>query len=184
MDGNERTGAGGWLVRRFGAAGKAAYAFVSCALALTASGLAAYLMKQPLLFPSLGPTAFLFFESPMSAASSPRNTLIGHLTAVLAGAGSLAVFGLLNDPGVLQEGVALSRVWAASLSLSLTGAVLLALKSSHPPAGATTLIVSLELLKTPREMAALMAGVVLLTAVGWTVNRAAGVPVPLWRAGR
>ena len=184
MDGNGPPGPGGWLVRRFGNAGKAAYAFFSCALALTVSGLAAYLLKQPLLYPSLGPTAFLFFESPMSASSSPRNTLIGHLTATLAGAGSLAVFGLLNEPSVLQEGVTLSRVWAASLCLSLTGAVLLILKSSHPPAGATTLIVSLGLLKTPREMASLMAGVVLLTAIGWTVNRATGVPVPLWKAAR
>ena len=184
MDGNGPPGPGGWLIRRFGDAGKVAYAFVSCALALTASGLAAYLIKQPLLFPSLGPTAFLFFESPMSAASSPRNTLVGHLAAVLAGVGSLTVFGLLNEPSVLQEGFTLSRVWAASLSLSLTGAVLLILKSSHPPAGATTLIVSLGLLKTPRELAALMAGVVLLTAVGWAVNRAAGIPVPLWKAAR
>lgn len=135
MDGSGPPGPGGWLVRRFGDAGKAAYAFVSCALALTVSGLAAYLMKQPLLFPSLGPTAFLFFESPMSAASSPRNTLIGHLTAVLAGSASLALFGLLNEPGVLQEGVTLSRVWAASLSLSLTGAVLLILKSSLSSGG-------------------------------------------------
>lgn len=30
------------------------------------------------------------------------------------------------------------------------------------------------------EMAALMAGVVLLTVVGWLLNRAAGVPAPVW----
>jgi hypothetical protein len=42
--------------------------------------------------------------------------------------------------------------------------------------------VSLGLLQTPREMVELMAGVVLLTVVGWTINRAAGVPVPLWTA--
>jgi CBS domain-containing membrane protein len=168
------------LVVRFGNGGAAIYTFVACLLALGASGLAAYFAKQPLLFPSLGPTAFLFFESPMAEASSPRNTLIGHLVAVLAGALSLAVFGLLDHPSVLVEGVTLARVGAGSLSLALTGVVLLLLRSSHPPTGATTLIVSLGLLRTPRQMTVLMAGVTLLTAVGWILNRASGVPVPLW----
>jgi hypothetical protein len=38
------------------------------------------------------------------------------------------------------------------------------------------------LLRTPHEMAVLMAGVVLLTVCGWILNRVAGVPVPLWSA--
>jgi CBS-domain-containing membrane protein len=172
----------GKLVERFGKAGDALYMFVACLLALAVSGLAAYLFKQPLFFPSLGPTAFLFFEQPMDPPSSPRNTLIGHFVAVLAGALSLAVFGLLDHPSVLQEGVTLARVGAGALSVALTGAVLLLLDSSHPPTGATTLIVSLGLLQTPREMAELMVGVVLLTIAGWIINRATGVPVPLWAA--
>jgi CBS domain-containing membrane protein len=85
----------------------------------------------------------LFFEYPLGSESSPRNTLIGHLVAVLAGALSLAVFGLLDHPSVLQEGVTLMRIGAAAFSMALTGAVLLLLRSSHPPAGASVLIVSL-----------------------------------------
>ena len=100
------------------------------------SGLAAHLAKQPLLFPSLGPPAFLFFEQPLARTSSPRNTLIGHLVAVLAGALCLALFGLLDDPSILQVGVTLARSGAAALSLALTGAVLLLLRASHPPSGA------------------------------------------------
>jgi hypothetical protein len=67
------------LVDRFGTKGDTLYTFVACGLALAVSGLAAWLFKQPLLFPSLGPTALLFFEQPLAAPSSPRNTLIGHL---------------------------------------------------------------------------------------------------------
>lgn len=52
--------------------------------------------------------------------------------------------------------------------------VLILLKSSHPPADATTLIVSVGFLQTPSEMAALMVGVAILTIVGWIVNRGAG----------
>jgi len=66
------------LVDRFGTKGDAFYTFVTCLFALAVSGLAAYVFKQPLLFPSLGPTALLFFEQPLAKLSSPRNTLIGH----------------------------------------------------------------------------------------------------------
>jgi CBS-domain-containing membrane protein len=170
------------LVDRFGKGGDAAYTFVTCALAMAVSGFAAFLFNQGLLFPSLGPTVFLFFETPMAEMASPRNTLIGHFVAVLAGALSLAIFGLLGHPSILQEGVTLTRVGAGALSVALTGAVLLLLRSSHPPTGATTLIVSLGLLQTPHEMVMLMVGVVLLTVVGWTINRALGVPMPVWSA--
>lgn len=170
------------LVDRFGAKGDALYTFVTCLFAIGVSGLTAFLFRQPLLFPSLGPTAFLFFEQPLTPTSSPRNTLIGHLVAILAGALSLALFGLLDHPSVLQEGVTLVRVGAAAFSVALTGAVLILLRSSHAPTGATVLIVSLGLLQTPREMVMLMTGVVILIVVGWIINRALGVPMPIWAA--
>ncbi len=49
----------------------------------------------------------------MAKPSSPRNTLIGHFVAILTGALSLAVFGLLDHPSILVEGVTLSRTGAA-----------------------------------------------------------------------
>jgi CBS domain-containing membrane protein len=170
------------FVERFGTKGNALYTFVACLLSIGVSGLAAWLFKQPLLFPSLGPTALLFFEQPMAPPSSPRSTLIGHLVGILAGALSLGLIGLLDHPSILQEGGTLARVGAAALSVALTGAVLLLLRSSHPPTGATTLIVSLGHLQTPREMVMLMVGVVLLTVAGWIINRALGVPMPAWSA--
>ncbi len=124
----------------------------------------------------------MFFEYSLGAGASLRNTLIGHLVVVLAGALSRAIFGLLDHPSILQEGVTLARIGAAALSMALTGAVLLLLKSSHPPAGASVLIVSLGLLQTPLELMMLMLGVLLLTIVAWILNRMAGVPVPVWAA--
>jgi CBS domain-containing membrane protein len=78
------------------------------------------------------------------------------------------------------EGVSPLRIGAATLSLALTGAVLLLLRASHPPAGATVLIVSPGLLTKPIEMAMIMVGVVILTVAGWVINRAFRVPMPLW----
>lgn len=171
------------LVNRLGQrVGEALYSFVASGLALGVSGFLAWLFKQPLIFPSLGPTAYLFFESPISRRSNPRNTTIGHLVAVVAGVVSLAVFGLLGEPSILQAGPTLAHVASGVLSVSLTGGIVLLLRASHPPAGATTLIVSLGLLQTPPEILTLMAGVVLLTVAGWTINRAFGVPMPVWAA--
>lgn len=158
--------------------GGAPYAFLTCAVALGISGLAAHALRQPLLFPSLGPTALLF-ERPMSPGAGPRNTLVGHVVAVLAGVLCLHLFGLYDDASVLVEGVTLARVGAA-LSLALAGAVLLLLGTSHPPAGATVFIVSLGLLKLPTELTVIVAGVTLLVAAGWTVNRVLGTPMPAW----
>lgn len=50
----------------------------------------------------------------------------------------------------------------------------------HPPAGATTLIVSLGILRTPAHLVILMAAVVLLALQAFVINRLAGLPYPIW----
>jgi len=102
--------------------------------------------------------------------------------ALLAGYVSLAIAGLLAAPSVLEAGVTPPRIAAAALSMLITMALLILLSSPHPPAGATTLIVSLGFLTTPMQLAAMAAGVVLLTLVSWLMNRLLGVPVPVWSA--
>ncbi|MHB8646879.1 MAG: HPP family protein [Thermomicrobiales bacterium] len=169
-----------WLADRFGRVGDALYSFGACLIAMTVSGLAAWLFRQPLLFPSLGPTAFLIFGAPMAANASPRNTLIGHGVAIAVGYGTLALFGLRHAPNVLQAGVTPARIGAAALSVALTGALLILFRALHPPAGATTLILSLGLLGTFHAIMMIALGVLILTATGWLINRALGVPVPLW----
>ena len=51
---------------------------------------------------------------------------------------------------------------------------------SHPPAGATTLIVSLGIISQPKELIIIEVAVVLLTAQALLINRLAGLPYPLW----
>ena len=153
--------------------------FAASASAMVVSGIAALLLKQPLLFPSLGPTLYLFFETPMAQQASPRNTLIGHFVALIVGFLSVWIFGLLDAPSVLEQGVIPARIGAAALSLALTESLLILLRAKHAPAGATVLIVSLGLLSTPGRVLVMAAGIVLLTITGLIINRILGVPMPL-----
>jgi CBS domain-containing membrane protein len=173
-----------WLYRHWRNNGNAVYTFVGSLLAIGLSGMWAYLIKQPLVFPSLGATAFLIFETPMAEVASPRNTIIGHTVGVAAAAASLALFGLLNAPSVYVSGVTLGRVFAIALAVALTGGVLRVLRGAHPPAGATTIIVASGLLAKPQQMADVIIGVVLLVIAGSLLNRLMGAPAPLWRAAR
>lgn len=173
-----------WLYRRWRNNGNAIYTFVGSLLAIGLSGTWAWLVKQPLVFPSLGATAFLIFETPMAEVGSPRNTIIGHTVGVAAGAVSLAIFGLLHSPSVYVSGVTFDRVCAIALAVALTGGVLRVLRAAHPPAGATTIIVASGLLHTPRQMLDVLIGVLLLTIAGWLLSRAMGVPAPVWAARR
>ncbi|MGH9113995.1 MAG: HPP family protein [Acidimicrobiales bacterium] len=156
------------------------FAGVNGIIAIAIMAIAAEATSQPFLFPSLGPTAFLLFYTPTQPAASPRNTISGHLVGVLAGYLALAVFGLTGDAPALVEGVTGARVGAAALSLGLTSAVMVWLRVPHPPAGATTLIVSLGILHEPDQLAILMVAVVLLTAQAYVINHLAGVDYPVW----
>jgi CBS-domain-containing membrane protein len=171
-----------WLYRRWGNRGNAVYTFLGSLLAIGLSGTWAWVVKEPLVFPSLGATAFLIFETPTAEVGSPRNTIIGHTVGVAAGALALGIFGLLDAPSVYVSGVSLGRVGAIALAVALTGGVLRIVRSAHPPAGATTIIVASGLLAKPHQMIDVEVGVLLLAAAGWILNRAMGVPAPVWAA--
>jgi CBS domain-containing membrane protein len=63
---------------------------------------------------------------------------------------------------------------------SVSSGVMVLLRAPHPPAGATTLIVSLGLLVAPEKLLILMIAVVLLTVQAFVINRAAGIDYPVW----
>lgn len=159
-----------------------AFAAVNGLISIGLMAAAAVATGTPLLFPSLGPTAFLLFYSPLTPAASPRNTLGGHLIGAVSGYLSLALFGLLEATFVAGAPLTSARIGAAALSLGLTSGAMIWLKFPHPPAGATTLIVSLGILREPWQLVVLMLAVVLLVLQGFTINRLAGLPYPRWRA--
>ncbi len=158
----------------------ALFSFLNGCLSIGVMSALALLTHSPFIFPSLGPTAFLFFYTPTAPTASPRNTILGHGIGVLAGYTSLLLTGLAMTGSALTVGVTWPRVLAAALSLGLTSGLMVLLRAPHPPAGATTLIIALGLLTKPSQLLLLMVAVVLLTAQAFVINRLAGIPYPLW----
>ena len=172
-----------WLLQRFPPRlVRALYVFVNSFLTIGALALLALASRNPFVFPSLGPTAYLLFFSPLSKASSPRNTIFGHAIGLLCGYGAFVATGAGALPFGAHPGIFWPRILAAALSLSATGACMVLFEVSHPPAGATTLIVSLGIISRPHELVIIEVAVFLLVAQALLINRLAGLPYPLWRA--
>src|SRR5690242_15647511 len=136
--------------------------------------------SKPICFPSLGPTAYLLFFSPLGRTSSPRNTIFGHAIGLICGYVAFVITGTGALPFGVHPGIFWPRILAAALSLSATGAFMVLLGISHPPAGATTLIISLGIISKPRELVVIEIAVFLLVAQAIVINRLAGLPYPLW----
>lgn len=171
-----------WLLRRFPPRLVwAIYVFVNGFLTIALLAVLALFTKSPFVFPSLGPTAYLLFFAPLSEASSPRNTILGHAIGLICGYAAFALTGAANLPFGVHPGVYWPRILAAALSLSATGAFMVLLRAGHPPAGATTLIVSLGIISKPKELVIIEAAVFILVAQALVINRLAGLAYPLWK---
>jgi hypothetical protein len=138
-------------------------------LALSAIGWAT---GQPLIFASLGPTAYELVEQPHMRSARAYNVVVGHFIGL--GAGFLAVW-ILNAwsaPNVLTAGVVTApRLWAITLAATLTTVLTLLFKAGQPAALATTLLVSLGGMQTRKSALAIILGVVIVTAIGEPLRR-------------
>jgi len=153
---------------------RAAYVLVFGAGVIGVLAAAAMWTGTAFVFPSLGPTALLQLMHPRDVTSSARNTICGHAIGLGCGYGALLVTGLADQPAALVEGVGMARVICAALSLGLTGGLMIGLGVPHAPAGATTLIVSLGIVRTPVELLIMEGAVVVLTLMSWGIGRVMG----------
>lgn len=159
----------------------ALFGFLSGSLAIGVLALTAHMAHSPLVFPSLGPTAFLLFYHPLAPQASPRNAVFGHLIGAAAGWVSLLVFGLADVPGPGLGDITWARMGAAALSIGITIGLMELWNVPHAPAGATTMIVSLGLMSEWWQLGILMIAVIALLALGWAINHLVGVPYPVWK---
>lgn len=138
---------------------------------LLIAGLVGWAAHQPLVFASLGPTAFELIETPKRPSAKPYNVIVGHLIGVLAGFAALFLTHAWWVPAVSASGVPLARAWAGAVAAALTVVVTLVARATQPAAVATTLLISFGIMQTPREGAVIMCAVLLMTLVGEPLRR-------------
>ena len=161
------------------------FVFAAGATALGTITIIAYLTDLPLLFPPLGPSAFILFYTPMSISASPRSVILSHTLALAAGLASLWLFKLflphanLTDPTVMDW----YRVAVIALSMGVICLMMIAVKCVHPPAAASALIAAMGYLQNTEQILGFIVAVILLVLEGvFFIKVIAGLPYPLWRA--
>jgi CBS-domain-containing membrane protein len=161
------------------------FVFAAGAIALGTITIIAYLTDLPLLFPPLGPSAFILFYTPMSIGASPRSVILSHTLAVAAGLSSLWLFTLflsganLYDPAIMNW----YRVTVIAFSMGVICLLMILFKCVHPPAAASALIAAMGYLQNIEQILGLIVAVILLVLEGILfVKLIGGLPYPLWRA--
>ena len=107
-------------------------------------------------------SAVLVIAAPAAAVSQPRNVLGGHTLAALIG---IAVYSLF----------AATEWWAISLAVGLAIFCMIALRTMHPPAGATAALPILSRITDfTWAFSPVLAGAVLTVLLGAAYNRLIG----------
>lgn len=111
-------------------------------------GIIAWYSGNAFIFPSLGPTAYLM-AADWKSKLSPLEVIGGHICGVIGG--SISYFWLVSPATMinlsgLQSEAGLQIALGAGLAIFLTSILMIVTKTSHPPACATTLIISLGFL--------------------------------------
>lgn len=139
-------------------------------LVLLVPAATAWVTGHPFIFPSLGPSAY-FLVVTRSRAHRLHHVVVAHLIGVVAGLASY--WAVATDITVAAASAPLSladlRLIASGvLSVVLTTVGMKLFHVEHPPACATTLIISLGLLPTVQDGVFIMIAVVIM-AIGYRV---------------
>jgi hypothetical protein len=133
---------------------------------LLVAGSAGWVLHQPLLFSSLGPTAYELIEQPDRPSARPYNIFVGHLIGVLSGFAGLFAAHAFGAPGVTTGVVAGPRIGAAVFAATLTVLLTLLLKAAQPAAVSTSLLIALGVLQQRQDGFVIMGAVILLLMCG------------------
>lgn len=129
-------------------------------------GLAAWLTGKPLLFASLGPTAYELAEAPERPTARSYNIIVGHGIGVLSGFAALFLTHRIGAWSAAAENFPLSRVLGAALAALLTVFGTLLVRATQPAAVSTTLLVALGFMPHWLDGVYIMAAILLITALG------------------
>ncbi|MGD8837823.1 MAG: HPP family protein [Desulfobacteraceae bacterium] len=163
----------------------AVYLFSAGVTALSTITMMAYVTDLMLLFPPLGPSAFILFSTPLSESACPRNLVLSHSVALAAGLGALALVKLIF-PGLHEAPVDMAINWphviAIAIAMGGSSIAMVVFRCVHPPAVATGLIAAMGYLGNIVQMGGVWVAVLFLAVEAIVFNRIfGGLPYPFWR---
>ncbi|MFH8811643.1 HPP family protein [Streptomyces hygroscopicus] len=139
--------------------------FLTSAVLLAVVGAVGQGAGWVLLTTTLGPTAYMLLAQPESEAARLRNSSLGHATATACGLACLAVFGLWQQPSVVeQKRDTWSQIGAQALAVGLTVLLLELFRAQHPPAAATALLITSGIARPGPPLYGMLTGLALLIA--------------------
>lgn len=137
-------------------------------------GLAAmlgYLLHQPLIFASLGPTAYEVIETPNRPSARPYNLLIGHGIGILCGVVALLLTHAWSAPAATLTGVPAIRIASITLAGLLTVFGTLTFKATQPAALSTTLLVAMGIMQSGPVIGCICFFVVFFTLLSMPLRK-------------
>jgi len=143
----------------------------------------ASLTDFPLLFPPLGPSAFILFFTPMAARASPRSCLLAHGSGLVAGLLSLHLIAFLfPQTGLLSAGgSSWGQILAICLAMGMVSGVMVGFNCVHPPAAATALMGAMGYFNSVPHVIGILSAVLFLVIEAFIFNRIlGGLPYPVW----
>jgi len=141
------------------------------AVLILVAGVAAWTLHKPLIFSSLGPTAFELIETPERRSARPYNVIVGHLIGVLCGFAALKLTHAWSVPAVSTSSISILRVWAAVLAALLTVLGTLLARAQQPAALSTTLLIATGSMQRLEDGVNIMLSILLVTAAGEPLRR-------------
>ena len=157
------------------------YAAATGGTAILIISVLAWLVDLPLLFPALGPSAFILLTAPFSRAAAPRSVITGHFVAIATGFVVWRLVSFLAGGPVSTASGGWPVLVSPSLAMAIVCMLLAWLACPHAPACASALIASLGAARGWPELMGMAGGVLLLTAQAVLIGRLAGINMPLWR---
>lgn len=139
---------------------------VSEAALLVIVGLAAWLTHKPLIFASLGPTAYELVETPERKSARPYNVFVGHLVGVLAGFFALWITNAWSSPRISEGWIGWQRIGAVVIAAGLTVVVTLLIDAAQPAAISTNLLITLGSFQKWQDGIVVMCAVLLMLVCG------------------
>ena len=140
----------------------------------------AWIVDLPLLFPALGPSAFILFSEPFARSAAPRSVILGHTIGISVGYASWQLVSMLTGQVVSLEQGGWPILLSASLAMAVCSTLLIYFSCQHPPSCASALIVAMGAASTSVAILGMAAGVLLLTLQATVVNRLVGLKTPIW----